>query len=415
MGHAELAESKQDLHSKLNDLRGELDALLAKEYGVDTNEAATFQQWEDSHQPFHWFVEFHGIMGQGGFDVVVGNPPYVPRGKVAESYAIKGFQTAGCPDIYAAIVERSVSICQDNGRISMIVPLSLGFSSDLAKLRALLYQSCGNSWFSSFGRIPSALFSFDTRVRNTIYLGHKSAKSPPSCFTTRLHRWFDAERPTLFHNLGYSSFSPAAFDGLVPKIGSTRLLRGFESLLEGGDYRLKNELSERGKPGEPFHFKQNAYNWLTFCVAQPPVYGKDGDLLAQTKYGTVRFRTQDARDLSLTLANGKLMFLWWVGIGDDFDLTQNGFASAPFGPGQLTEHQRNGLLASLPELEKAMNDKLVFKLNAGKNIGNFNLARCRHITDQTDRVWLEASGLSDLWEEIELEYSLIVRTEYDEE
>ena len=27
--------------------------------------------------PFHWFVEFYGIMHKGGFDVVIGNPPYI--------------------------------------------------------------------------------------------------------------------------------------------------------------------------------------------------------------------------------------------------------------------------------------------------------------------------------------------------
>ena len=77
MGYAEMAQSKQDLQSKLNDLRGELDALLAKEYGVDANKAAAFQKWQAGHQPFHWFVEFHAIMSDGGFDVVIGNPPYV--------------------------------------------------------------------------------------------------------------------------------------------------------------------------------------------------------------------------------------------------------------------------------------------------------------------------------------------------
>ena len=32
-----------------------------------------------------------------------------------------------------------------------------------------------------------------------------------------------------------------------------------------------------------------------------------------------------------------------------------------------------------------MNKNLVFKLNAGKNIGNYNLARCRHVTDKSDK------------------------------
>ena len=49
-----------------------------------------------------------------------------------------------------------------------------------------------------------------------------------------------------------------------------------------------------------------------------------------------------------------------------------------------------------------------------KNIGNCNLARCRHVTDKVDKVLREALGLSDLWEEIELEHSLVVRTSFED-
>ena len=76
---------------------------------------------------------------------------------------------------------------------------------------------------------------------------------------------------------------------------------------------------------------------------------------------------------------------------------------------------RRRLSALLPELEKAMSANLVFKLNAGKNIGNYNLAKCRHITDKIDKIWLEALGLSDLWEEVELEHALVVRTSFEDE
>ncbi len=414
MDAGDFAAAKVELRERLDGLRGELDSYLATEYGVKPDDETAYQKWRTSHQPFHWFVEFYDVMHRGGFDVIVGNPPYVSKRKVSESYTTKGFRTAVCPDIYAMVVERSLSLCGANGRISMIVPLSLTFSSDFADLRLLLYQDCGLSWFASFGRIPSALFSFDTRVRNTIFLGHKSSKSPRRCFTTRLHRWFDSERPALFDRLWYSVFSPEAFEGLVPKIGSARLLQSIEALLEGGDYRLRNELSHRRNEGYPLHFKQTAYNWLTFCVKQPPAFGAGARPISQTQYGTVRFLQQDNRDLIMLLGNSLIMFVWWIAVGDDFHVTQNSFTSAPFGPRQLNGRQQKRLLTSLPELQNAMNENLVFKLNAGKNIGNFNLARCRHITDRTDKIWLEALGLSDLWEEIELEHSLVVRTSFED-
>ncbi|MDE2937385.1 MAG: Eco57I restriction-modification methylase domain-containing protein [Chloroflexota bacterium] len=414
MRHEQLAQSKQQLRSKLLQLRGQLDGLLGKEYGVDANKSAPFQKWRTSHQPFHWFVEFHAIMRNGGFDVVIGNPPYVSTKKVRQSYTVKGLRTVGCPDIYGMVVERATELCRISGRTSMIVPLSMGFSEHFSVLREYLYQQCGHLWFSSFGRIPSALFSFDTRVRNTIYLAKRSTETAPSRMTTRLHRWFDSERVYLFDNLNYCSFTPSLFGGLVPKLGNARLVQGFEDLLSRRDYRLGSDLSP-SRQGFPLHFKQTAYNWLTFCVEQPPVFGPSGAELAQTKYGTVRFVDEDDRNLSLLLTNGLVMFTWWVAIGDDFDLTRKNFSSAPFGPKQLSKQQRGRMLKTVQELAEAMSENVVYKLNAGKNIGNYNLLKCRHITDKIDKAWLHSLGLSDLWEEVELEHSLVVRTSYDDD
>ena len=406
------AADKTGLRTQLDGLRDELDRYLATEYGVDLKKSATYDAWRASHQPFHWFVEFYSIMSRGGFSVVVGNPPYVSARKVRQSYTVNGLRTVGCPDIYSMVVERATELCQVNGRTSMIVPLSIGFSEDFSVLREYLYERCGHLWFSSFGRIPSALFSFDTRVRNTIYLAKRSIEIAPSRMTTRLHRWFDSERPFLFANLNYCRFSPSLFGGLVPKLGNPRLVQGLETLLSGGDYRLASDLSP-SRAGFPLHFKQTAYNWLTFCVEQPPVIGPDGAVLSQTGYSSSRFIDETDRDLSLLLTNGLLIYMWWVAVGDDFHLTLRNFTSAPFGPKQLSKRQRTRMIKAVPELAEAMAGNVVYKLNAGKNIGNYNLAKCRHITDTIDKTWLQALGLSDLWEEVELEHSLVVRTSYE--
>ena len=406
------AADKSDLRRRLDDLRSELDYYLAADYGIDREDSNAYQNWLSNNQPFHWFVEFYDIMLEGGFDVIIGNPPYVPMREIVGSYSPKGFLTEDCPDLYAMVVERSVTVCNPDGRVGMIVPINLTFGSSFATLRDILYNNFAHNWFSSFGRIPAALFSVNTRVRNTIYIGHKSRTHSTICFTTRLHRWFEAQRPTLFESLAYARYTPSTFKGLVPKIGSKLLLKSLEALIEAGNYRICNEF-DVGRRGFPLDFKGTAYNWLTFCVDQPPVYDSSGKIVAQTNYKTIRFRKAIDRDLSMLLTNGKLMLLWWIAMGDDLNVTKRGFETVPLGPSQLTGKHRDELLALLPELEVAMKRNLVFKLNAGKNIGNYNLAMCRQITDKSDRAWLESLGLSHLWDEIELEHSLVVRTSFE--
>ena len=414
LGGALTGNQKAELRTSLDTLRTELDNYLAAEYGVDSDKPASYKKWQESHQPFHWFVEFYRAMKEGGFDVVIGNPPYVATNKVKKTYTVKGLQTNGCPDIYGMMVERSTEICRINGRTSMIVPLSLTFSRDFSKLRTLLYEECGHIWFSSFGRIPAALFSFDTRVRNTIYLTKKGKEESPRYLTTRLHRWFESQRPTLFENLSYSEFSQKPFGGLVPKLGSAKILQELETLLEGSEYRIGKELIAKGK-GVPLDFKGTAYNWLTFCIERPPITTPDGTPIQHTSYGSVLFSDKVSRDLSLLLLNGRLAFLWWVAIGDDFHLTRSNFTSAPFGPKQLGSKEKTFVATRLPKLTETMSNNVDFKLNAGKNIGNYNLVKCRHITDEVDKAWLKSLGLENLWEEIELEHVMVVRTSYDDD
>ena len=103
------ADAKSKLRKRLDDLRAQLDQYLADEYGVKTDDQKAYEQWRDSHQPFHWFVEFYGIMHGGGFDVIIGNPPYVEYREVRKRYNVSGFATLDCGDLYALRIRTIVS------------------------------------------------------------------------------------------------------------------------------------------------------------------------------------------------------------------------------------------------------------------------------------------------------------------
>jgi len=80
-----LQRQKRALTQALQSLADQLDNYLAGEYGIDADDpkqAKRLEKWRETHQPFHWISEFYGVMGFGGFDVVIGNPPYVETRKV---------------------------------------------------------------------------------------------------------------------------------------------------------------------------------------------------------------------------------------------------------------------------------------------------------------------------------------------
>ena len=230
----EFITAKIELQKQLLSLREQLDRILARRYGFSRQSGPKYETWRASHLPFHWWVEFHGIMEAGGFDVVIGNPPYLSAREAKKSYAVLGLSCIACPDIYAWVLERNTRLLGKDGRTGMITPLSLGFNLRYDNIRQLLCSYYATNWFSHFGRIPSALFSYDVRIRNTIHLGCKSehtGETSRGAYTTRLHRWNQIARPALFNTLCYVPFDPVVWKHRIPKLNTNALGIALEKLL----------------------------------------------------------------------------------------------------------------------------------------------------------------------------------------
>jgi len=77
--------------------------------------------------PFDWNSKSAGfgeIMESGGFDVVIGNPPYVRQETLGEfkDYFQKHYEVyQGTADLYSYFIERGVSLLKNNGLFSYIV------------------------------------------------------------------------------------------------------------------------------------------------------------------------------------------------------------------------------------------------------------------------------------------------------
>jgi hypothetical protein len=411
-GHVSPAD-KQALDNTLHDLEETLSYHLAKEYGVNPKLATNYEAWKASHQPFHWFVDFYPLMMSGGFDAVIGNPPYISAAKVRKAYVVRNYETAEASDIYAWCLERIARLVSRRGSTGMIVPLSLGFSRDFATLRQLLIREYSGNWFSSFARIPAALFAADVRVRNVIHIGSNSTATRSLPKTTRLHRWFEEYRPHLMEAISYAYFNPDCWRGRIPKIGSQSLLNEFERLLADGTVNVNAAAQDHPSP-HVLYFKKSAYNWLSFGREHAPCFDEMGAPIVQAEYGATFFRSKSAADAALLLLNGKLQFAFWVAIGDDFHVTHWMFGELPVDIERLVSKLGEGIGAQSDALWLAMQRETTFKLNAGKRVGNFNLARLRSVTDDSDVSMARALDVEHVWQEVELVYTQTVRTTIDD-
>ena len=77
---------------------------------------------------FHWPAEFPEVFAKGGFNVVIGNPPYVFGGNEGiknidkEYFKIKYETGSGKINLFTLFIEKSYNILSDNGNFSFVIP-----------------------------------------------------------------------------------------------------------------------------------------------------------------------------------------------------------------------------------------------------------------------------------------------------
>lgn len=93
-------------------------------------------------KPFNWQEEFPEVFRQGGFDVIIGNPPYVVLDSDDESakFFKHNFESSkgGKINLYKLFIEKSISILKDGGGFGFICPSNYISSKDSVELRRLL-------------------------------------------------------------------------------------------------------------------------------------------------------------------------------------------------------------------------------------------------------------------------------------
>ncbi len=100
--------------------------------------------WRDKH-PFNWEQEFRKVMEEGGFDVVIGNPPYVGFQGFEEDkpYLRERFKSAiGRFDVYIPFIERGLQLLKEGGLLGFICPTNFMKRQHGQALRELLRLSC---------------------------------------------------------------------------------------------------------------------------------------------------------------------------------------------------------------------------------------------------------------------------------
>ena len=309
-GEEVTSTDKQSLRDRLRSLDDELDRYLAREYGVDDKKSAAYDAWRASHQPFHWFVEFYGIMRKGGFDVVIGNPPYVEYSKVKDLYSVHGMATESCGNLYAMMMERSLEILS-KGRFGMIVPVSGACTDGFAPLRSSLAEA-GDIVVSHFNDRPSRLFDGIEHCRLSIFL-LRVGSSAGKVFSTTYNKWQASERATLFQRLAFTESTRSGFDGLLPKFGHHLELSILQKFYRKPS--ISNASAKQSGQASIFYTRKLS-SFVQILDFVPTIYDAAGKLRKPSELKEMKFDSQVGRDGVLAFLNSTL-FYWLVTLFSD--------------------------------------------------------------------------------------------------
>jgi Eco57I restriction-modification methylase len=301
---SELREAKELFERELKPLRSDLDHFLAADYNmrnVASDEA--FKKWRDSHRPFHWFVEFYGILQRGGFDVIIGNPPYVDYSKVRDVYAVSEllFETLDCGNLYTLVVERSKHLV--SSRYGFILPLSSTNANGNASFQTLLRTSAALH-ISHYAVRPSKLFN-GVDMNLTIILGCESG--PKNGSTSAFRRWPSAFREFLFATTQYTTHAVVIKRSAFPKFGEASEVSVWEKLQSPND-RIVRHVGL--KPSATLAFHGFGRYWRK-CILQK--------LSDNYQEFTVEAKLAP---YAICILNSQLSYWYWIASSDCYRFTK---------------------------------------------------------------------------------------------
>ena len=143
--HATVRSQKLQIRDEDKRLRGELHKELV-EAGMDESDAGKISSWDpyDQNDDAPWFDASYMFGLTEGFDVAVGNPPYINVENLESemrTYLLSNYETcAGRTDIYIAFLEKSLEMLTQHGSLCFILSSAFAAQQYGTKMRQRIVQ-----------------------------------------------------------------------------------------------------------------------------------------------------------------------------------------------------------------------------------------------------------------------------------
>ncbi len=381
-------KDKLDLRKRLAELDAQLDLILAGEYGITHKSCGSkaayeqaFIEWKDSHQPFHWFVEFYGIMSSGGFDVIIGNPPYVELSDIIGQYTIQGYVVQNTGNLYSFCIERFLHVQCQTARLGVIIPISAISTPRMLPLMQLL-ASQPLMHLSSFAVRPGKLFTgVDMNLAICLASAATNHNSIPALFSSNYNRWAEEARCFVFSLLTYEEANLDGIIAAVPKIGG-HLEKSFYRKVQCHP-RFDSIIADG--PIEPIYYHSGG-RYFRKCIRRK----------LSNEYKELKVQKTMASPM-ICLLSSSLYYWLWIILSDCYHVTKGDISCIPIPPSLLKDQFfaqcAKKLLADLEN-----NAKIRIRKRADgtqRKEVNYYVGKSKTIIDEIDKTLSQHYKLTD--------------------
>ncbi len=358
----------------------------------------TQAEFKRTHQPFHWLLEYPAIEAEGGFDVIVGNPPYVELKDVSE-YKVFGFDTLPCGDLYALVAERAFQQVRPRGALSLIVPVSMFNTDGFRPLQDVALRQSRNMWVSTYSNRPSQLFD-GAQKRLTVFVSKSRGpqdRQRTGVYTTRYLRWTKAERESLIASRPeYCDRTDHRFLVLpssLEKLGTALELGAFMKLAS-----REGSLGDAVVDDSTFrvYYTRKFSYFLAFLDFVPLITRiSDGATVDPSELKSLAFPTRETQLCAVAALSSTTFFWFWNVLSDVRNVNKRDLLAFPFNPLDLGAGTGRALAGMADQYLTALRDTATLMTKSGLRIQSFDHSAQKGRIDAIDEILAEHFGLND--------------------
>jgi hypothetical protein len=383
----ELAKAKADTQAKLKVIENELNEALRADYG-----AKKLEQFVESHRPFHWYVEFNQIMQDGGFDVIVGNPPYVEYSKVKAQYTVRWYETESCGNLFPLVIERSYQVLRNNGSFAMIIQHSGFCTPRMQGLIDFVKKNNASGHVSYYECRPGKLFEgIDVRLAIPIL---QKGSGPFRYYGGRYFRFFTEERPFLFQRIQYVDATNVIQPYSLLKIETAMEESIANKMFNGSKQRIADVTLPDGEPS--VFYSYGFRYWAKVLNFRPYFQGENAEFSTGDKH--LCLKTGIDPNVIVSVLNSSLFFWYYSIYSDGHNFTKTVINDFPFDYPIATVAEQLSEFCNELMVDLKRNARLktaVYKTTGEIRYEEYYAYKSKSVIDEIDRTLARHYGLTD--------------------